>query len=40
VLLPPILELDVLEQAPGGPNLKKIIAIREIYTDMRFNTQK
>ena len=40
VLLPPILELDVLEQAPGCLYKKKIFDIRESYTDMRFHTKK
>ena len=36
--LPPILELEVLEQAPDCQNLKKN-HICEIYTDMRFHTK-
>ena len=33
VLLPPILELDVLEQAPDCQNKKKLYS-RAVYTDM------
>ena len=36
VLLPPILELDIQEQAPVCKKFKKLFDIREIYTDMRF----
>ena len=38
VLLPPILELDVMEQAQCCQN-KKIFDSREVYTDMRFHTK-
>ena len=31
VFLPEILELDVLEQPPSGPNFKKKFDFREIY---------